>query len=208
MPLKSNLPLLSPQEMVTWTGHVTKWSKCRECPLCERRTKVVLARGTIPADILFVGEAPGPSEDLLGVPFCGPAGRLLDQIIKESVPREVDYCLSNLICCIPLEDESNKFEEPPDESVEACKPRLLELIDLVQPKLLVCVGRCSRDWFDQGYRHSIKLRKEVRKIDIIHPAAVLRVPLAHRGLMIQRAVVNVTNAVEEMLDACANTKTG
>lgn len=72
--------------MTTWLEHVEKWRDCMRCPLSEQRSNIVLARGTVPCDVLFVGEAPGASEDALGQPFVGPAGHLLDQVIERALP--------------------------------------------------------------------------------------------------------------------------
>ena len=75
--------------MTRYSLFVEKWKDCRDCYLCETRNRIVFARGTIPADVLFLGEAPGESENVTGVPFDGPAGNLLDAIIGRSVPKEV-----------------------------------------------------------------------------------------------------------------------
>jgi uracil-DNA glycosylase len=68
-----------------WSAHVDDWKDCTRCPLHTVRSNVVLARGSIPCDILFVGEAPGRSEDALGKPFVGPAGILLDEMIEDAL---------------------------------------------------------------------------------------------------------------------------
>ena len=68
-----------------WQAFAERWKDCRSCRLCEQRDKIVLARGTIPCDILMVGEAPGLSENSRGLPFDGPAGHRLDQIVAKVV---------------------------------------------------------------------------------------------------------------------------
>lgn len=73
--------------MITWLDHVEKWKDCQRCPLAQQRSNIVLARGTVPCDVLFIGEAPGASEDALGLPFVGPAGHLLNQIIERVLPQ-------------------------------------------------------------------------------------------------------------------------
>src|SRR5260370_28208053 len=119
--------------MTPFQLHVQRWQDCQACQLHKVRSRTVFCRGQLPCDLLFVGEAPGPSEDSTGLPFDGPAGRLLDNIIAQvwvllsSPPMRVAF--TNLVLCIPLEEEgSAKFSEPPDECVEACKPRLSEFI--------------------------------------------------------------------------------
>lgn len=71
--------------MTTWLEHVARWRDCQLCPLAQQRDNIVLARGTVPCDVLFVGEAPGVSEDALGLPFVGPAGQLLDQVVDRAL---------------------------------------------------------------------------------------------------------------------------
>lgn len=74
-----------------YSSHVERWKDCGGCSLCDRRTRVVLYRGKVPCDVLFVGEAPGESEDVVGVPFVGPAGKLLDSMIQDAFGR-LTFC--------------------------------------------------------------------------------------------------------------------
>ncbi len=67
--------------MSAWTDHVERWKDCTKCPLHTQRSNIVIARGQLPADVVFIGEAPGAIEDGTGLPFKDPAGALLDQII-------------------------------------------------------------------------------------------------------------------------------
>ena len=136
------------------------WDGCQRCDLCQWRKKVVHARGVLPCDVFFVGEAPGASEDILGRPFAGPAGKLLDRIVADAMralvrlyrpaggvaynPPELAFC--NLIGCIPKDSPSGKVGEPSKESILACAQRLIELVDVAQPKLVVCVGNLSEKW--------------------------------------------------------------
>ena len=176
--------------MTPWQQHQKKWLGCTRCPLHEGRCKVVLCRGPLPCDVLFVGEAPGASEDVLGTPFEGPAGHLLDSIIDEALmPRRLDVpirvAFTNLVGCIPKRD-GEKFEPEPSH-IKACAPRLRELLAMAKPKLVVAVGTLSAKWVDWQV-----------KIEIVHPAAILRANVAQRGLMIQRCVVRLANAVESL----------
>lgn len=67
-----------------YSAHVERWKSCQRCALGRTRDKIVLAKGRLPCDVLFVGEAPGESEDVIGLPFVGPAGRLLDEMIRDA----------------------------------------------------------------------------------------------------------------------------
>lgn len=183
--------------MTPYQQLLDEWKECDRCELCARRTRVVMARGKIPCDIAFVGEAPGESEDMLGSPFKGPAGHLLDQIVSRSVPEGVRCLFTNLVGCIPRNEEGGKTGEPPDESVRACAPRLQTLIRLAEPRLIVCVGTCARDWLDPKYRDCVKFHRPIPRIDVHHPAYILRANVVQRSLLVQRCVVTIANACEQ-----------
>jgi DNA polymerase len=174
--------------------HSARWKNCRKCSLCERRSKVVIARGRVPAEILFVGEAPGQSEDVIGLPFVGPAGKLLDEIIDQGLDGQYDYAITNLVCCIPLDENGSKVTEPPREAIMACDERLQEFVVMVDPRLFVCVGSLAQKWLSKnlGSEHHDEV------VSIVHPAAILRMDVSQRGLAIQRAVVTLQDAVEEL----------
>jgi len=108
-----------------WERHVRKWEDCQKCELAERRKNVVLFRGKVPNDVLFIGEAPGVVEDKFGKPFKGPAGLLLDDMISkaiEEVPAAKSYKMgfTNMISCIPLDEEGHKAKQPMPSHVREC----------------------------------------------------------------------------------------
>lgn len=209
--------------------HRAAWIDCERCELCKRRKSVVLARGVVPAEVLMLGEAPGQSEDVLGTPFEGPAGQLLDDIILQAVPGHVEIgedgnkenwiidvriAFTNLVACIPIGEGGVKTAEPPKESIEACAPRLREFVAICKPKLIVCVGALAETWAPRLLDPAIgNMRKQyersetgldrgivngIRVVAIQHPAAILRSNVAMRGLAVQRAVVILENAMEEI----------
>ena len=178
----------------TWDEHVARWKDCRACGLCDQRFRICLARGTAPCDVLFIGEAPGASEDALGLPFVGPAGRLLDQVIERAVtPLGVTYALTNLVCCFPAEAKATKDHQPTSAEIQACEPRLIDLVNVVRPRLIVCVGALAKQWVDH--------EDTVTCCDIDHPAFILRMPLAQKQMAVQKCVVQVRNAVEDVLQS-------
>lgn len=183
-----------------WKAHVERWSACDGCPLSERRTNVVLARGRIPCDVLFIGEAPGRSEDAHAQPFIGPAGKLLDAMIEAALgDTPLRLAFTNLIACIPLDEENNdKLGEPPYESVMACAGRLAEFVQIAMPRLVVRVGRHAQEWLQPGYQDSIRLGWDCSFVDIVHPAFILRKPIAFQSMERQRTVIILRNAVEEL----------
>lgn len=170
--------------------HTTKWRDCDRCLLSKCRNRIVMARGRIPAQILFVGEAPGDSEDVVGLPFVGPAGRLLDHVIERSLDGQYDYAITNLVCCLP-KDVSNAKGEPPKEAITACRPRLLEFIGICKPRLIVTVGLLAQ-------KHTPNL-EGVARVGITHPAAILRMDASQQPLAIKRCVVAVEDAIANYL---------
>lgn len=187
--------------MTPFQVHRSKWIDCQRCPLHEKRNKVCLVRGQLPAQVLFVGEAPGHSEDSLGVPFVGPAGKLLDKILDKAVPQDpqVTYALTNLVGCIPLELASDgsteKASEPDEEAIAACRPRLVEIARIVKPKLVVAVGKLAgKHLLADGNEFD-----DVGLIEVIHPAAILRSQPTSIPLLIQRTIVQIRSAIEKYI---------
>lgn len=176
-------------------SHVPKWNRCEACDLARGRKKVVFSRGTIPCDILFIGEAPGESEDVLGLPFVGPAGKLQDYIIERALPRHITYCLTNLVCCIPR-DEGKKASEPPAEAIAACSDRLAEFIGIAAPKVVVAVGKVALEALTAN-RTGYGLR-QVLIFGTLHPAYIIRTNVAQQGLLIQKTIIKLGEVVEAL----------
>lgn len=186
-------PVVSPYQQL-----VNKWKNCTKCDLCKRRCQVVMYRGAIPCDVLFVGEAPGESEDVIGRPFIGPAGDLLNRQIeaalKDSGLTEVKLGFVNLVGCIP-KDEERKKQEPTKKEIEACHPRLEALFKLAKPTAVVAVGKLSEQRlgsaFGTAHAHTF--------ISITHPAAILRADKSQQGLAIQRVIVQLAEVFESLI---------
>lgn len=184
--------------MTPYQRHKHDWHDCQKCPLSQYRRNVVLVRGSLPADILFVGEAPGISEDALGKPFCGPAGKLLDKMIEQATPRGLTFAFTNVIACIPYDNEGKKVSEPtqwPEESIKECRPRLVEMVEvLATPKVVVTVGAVSGRQMAAQFPH-----REFRLVNITHPAAILRANPAQQGIMYQKVVVILSDLFESFI---------
>lgn len=191
--------------MTRYELHVRNWKHCDRCESARTRHQVCLLRGTIPCDVLFIGEAPGESEDTLGRPFVGPAGILLNSIVSRAIGNRATVAFTNLVGCIPVEDGTNKATEPSDESIEACAPRLQEIVKIASPRLIVCVGKLASVkvgedslWLKGRIELTDNKGGSIKTVTITHPAAMLRTPFAARGLSIQRAVAIINQAVEEI----------
>lgn len=136
-----NQPAVTPYQAL-----VGRWHDCQRCHLAHGRRRVVMARGTVPCEVLFVGEAPGDSEDVVGRPFVGPAGKLMDHIIERALggpddPDTPSYALFNLVGCVPRSEDGNKSGAPDDEAIRACMPRLQDFAHTCDEPVLVSVNR-------------------------------------------------------------------
>lgn len=192
--------VMLPLPMTPWQRHKQRWGKGCGSDLCKKANRVVLARGSLPCDVLFVGEAPGKGENLSGVPFCGPAGQLLDQMIAKAVAQiPFTFALTNLTGCIPLNSDGAKVHEPEACDVEQCSERLLDMIDNVaRPRVIIAVGRAAEKWLDPKYAGTLRPREKVPITHIDHPAAILRQPVAMMGYLLQKAVVTIVTVAEEV----------
>lgn len=179
---------------LTWQSHVERWRNCQECDLCTQRGRVVLARGDIPCDLLFIGEAPGESEDVRGVPFWGPAGQLLDQIVRAALAdyRHLRVAFTNLVACFPAEAKRRGDNEPELAEIKACATRLREFVELCQPKLIVAVGALANEFLPYavgrpGERYTWE--------HITHPAAIKRMPIIQQDMAARRCVSIIQEAI-------------
>lgn len=182
---------------------VNEWKSCTRCPLHKTRTQVVHARGNVPADrldlcdVLFIGEAPGDSEDMTGQPFAGPAGFLLDDIISKAVPEGVYYTVANLTGCIPKTEEGLKSGKPDHDEIQACRPRLEKFIRMCDPQLIVTAGELAKDYTEQGLKSSVAFHKTIPMVSIIHPSFIItRMPLIARGNAVRRCIITVSKGIE------------
>jgi uracil-DNA glycosylase family 4 len=138
-----------------------QWESCEKCPLNQTRKKVVFGMGNPNAKILFVGEGPGEEEDATGEPFVGSSGKLLRALLSNAKMAWKDVYLTNVIACRPT-DAQKKNREPTTAERDACLPRVHEIIYIVDPWIVVPVGKMAlkalakgRDWAITEYRGSV-----------------------------------------------------
>lgn len=158
-----------------WKNLEDRCNSCNKCSLCKTKTNTVFGKGSKTATILFVGEAPGEQEDLQGIPFCGASGKLLDKYFAAIDMSSEDYYVANVLKCRPPHNR-----DPLPEEQEACIDFLREQFRLIQPKIIVCLGRIAAM---QIIKPDYKITKEhgtwVRKgkylmTAVYHPSLLLR----------------------------------
>ena len=149
---------------------------CLKCDLGKTRKKFVFGVGDFNASLLLVGEAPGEQEDLSGEPFVGRAGKLLDKMLSAiNRSRENDVFICNVLKCRPPDNR-----DPSKEEISKCEPYLVNQIDLIQPKLIVALGRVAGktllgvDKSLKDMRNTIHSYHGTNLIVTYHPAALLR----------------------------------
>ena len=135
--------------MLDWKALRGECAACTRCGLCETRRHVVFGMGNETADVMFVGEGPGEQEDLQGLPFVGPAGMLLDDMLSIiDLDRNRNCYIANIVKCRPPRNR-----DPLETEQDACIGYLQNQIQLVQPKILICLGRiAAKRMIDPDYR--------------------------------------------------------
>jgi uracil-DNA glycosylase len=155
-----------------------KMAKCSQCVLRTGCKNVVPGEGSVEAQIMFIGEGPGAKEDELGRPFVGAAGKFLDEMLGTINLKREEVYIANVVKCRPPNNR-----DPSPEEVAACWPWLMEQIKIIQPELIVTLGRHSMEIFLPGQKisqiHGKALRREIEGIGkkifytLYHPAAAL-----------------------------------
>jgi DNA polymerase len=165
-----------------WLQLRDRVSACRACGLCEGRTQTVFGTGDQTGSWLFVGEAPGADEDRLGEPFVGRAGMLLDAMLGAlSLSRREGVYIANVIKCRPPGNRN-----PMPEEIARCEPFLNEQVALLQPRLIVLMGRFAAQSMLateasiaslRGRIHSVQCQgRRIPAVVTYHPAYLLRNP--------------------------------
>jgi len=159
--------------MVTaWQSSRLRWKNGCDSKLCAAAQHVCLARGTLPCEILFVGEAPSIAADVVGEPFTGEIGAVMDEIITNAGAARYTCAFTNLICCVPRDPaDGAKVIPPPEAGILACRPRLQEFILLCKPRLIVAVGFYARCALRDMRSHAKGPAAPIA--EMIHPAAIL-----------------------------------
>jgi DNA polymerase len=170
---------------------------CTRCPLYRTKKNYVVGEGSRSPDIMFVGEGPGESEDEMGRPFVGRAGQLLDRIIHKMGYSRESVFIGNIVKCRP---PANR--DPQKEEVDACLPYLQRQIEMLKPKVLVCLGRVALNNLLGGDYAITRVRgqrffyENIPVIPTFHPSYILH-QRSREG--ISKAKWDVWNDMEKVL---------
>ena len=155
---------------------------CQQCEIAKYRNRVVPGEGAEDAEIMFIGEAPGWHEDQQGRPFVGPAGKFLDELLASIGLRREQVYIANVIKCRP---QGNR--DPLPAEIQNCRKWLERQIEIIQPKMIVTLGRYSMEMFFPGKSIS-KIHGTAQKRDNViyyamyHPAAALHQQSLRRAI--------------------------
>ena len=161
--------------MDSWKLLKSECAGCSRCELCETRTNLVFGVGNEAAEVMFIGEGPGEQEDLQGEPFVGPAGKLLDTMLELIDLDRSKVYIANVVKCRP---PRNRDPQPAEQ--DACAEWLERQIALVNPRLIVCLGRIAAM---KLIREDLRITREhgqwtqkngVWFTALYHPSALLR----------------------------------
>ncbi len=166
-------------EALDWEALASRVAGCRACVLCEGRTQAVFGTGDRSARWLIIGEAPGADEDRLGEPFVGRAGQLLNAMIQATGARREQVYIANIVKCRPPSNRNPRVEE-----ALSCAPYLARQIALIQPELILAVGRVAASNLLHSEETIGRMRGRVHRFDpgnipvvvTYHPAYLLRKP--------------------------------
>ena len=151
---------------------------CNKCELCKGRTNLVFGVGNENSKVMFIGEGPGENEDLQGEPFVGRSGQLLDKMLAAvDLDRHTNIYIANIVKCRPP-----KNRDPLPEEQDICIDWLRNQVKLIEPKIIVCLGRIAamkliKPDMKITKEHGIFFEKSgVLMMATLHPAALLRNP--------------------------------
>jgi uracil-DNA glycosylase family 4 len=160
--------------------------ECQKCPLGETRNKFVFGTGNTSADVMCIGEGPGADEDAQGLPFVGRAGRLLTDILKAIKFEREEVYIANVVKCRP---PGNRTPLPGE--MDTCLPYLKKQIELIRPKVILCLGLTAAQGLLKKRDSLTNMRGKVfdfnsdgfitKVMVTYHPAALLRNPNWKRG---------------------------
>ena len=179
--IQSYVPRTDAAGGADWNTLAATVRNCTLCGLCASRTQTVFGTGDVRARLMVIGEAPGADEDRQGEPFVGRAGQLLNSMLKAAGFAREQVYIANILKCRPPNNR-----EPLAEEAERCLPYLLQQIELVDPAVIICLGRIASRHLLGSDEALGRQRGRVHRLGrtpvivTYHPAYLLRSPAEKR----------------------------
>src|SRR3954466_1401196 len=183
VPPETAAPLVPPRPTITKLQEVAR--TCQACPLWKTGTQTVFGGGSRTAKVVFVGEQPGNDEDLAGKPFVGPAGKLLDKALVEAGIKRDEVYVTNVVKHFKWEPKGKRriHKKPSGKEIAACRPWLEAELEVLKPKVLVCLGAtAAQALLGKEFRVSQQRGQFVESelaehaVATVHPSSILRAP--------------------------------
>ncbi len=183
-------------QLLSWEDLQTRVSACQLCSLAKTRQHTVFGMGNPQAKLVIVGEAPGATEDQQGLPFVGRAGKLLDAMLQAINLQRSEIFITNILKCRPPNNR-----DPDPQEVACCTPYLERQLQLLQPRLLLALGRIAAHFLLNSTTTLSRLRGQqfhygTQRIPLLvtyHPAYLLRSPQdkdkAYQDLLLVRSLL-------------------
>jgi uracil-DNA glycosylase family protein len=178
-------------------------SHCTACDLYKNATQTVFGEGSSRAKMMLIGEQPGDKEDLLGHPFVGPAGHLLEAALEEAGIRRADTYITNIVKHFKWEPRGKRrlHKKPNAAEMKACRPWLDAELALVRPRIIVCLGATAAQTLlgksfrvtqERGRLIDFGPQPGMRILATVHPSSILRAPdEANRRAELQRFIADL-----------------
>ena len=133
--------------------------KCKRCDLVKTRRKncVVIGRGVVPADILFIGEAPGSADEILRKPLVGQAGRLLDEMIIRAGIINIKYYITNIVLCRPVGEKFAQNRPPSKIEIIKCTQNIMQIYKAVQPQAVIFMDKLALDHYKKEFNSTFTI---------------------------------------------------
>jgi uracil-DNA glycosylase len=184
---------------------------CRGCELYQRATQAVAGEGPTQARMVLVGETPGDEEDKTGRPFVGPAGVLLDQALLAAGINRQKVFVTNVVKHFKWEPRGKRrlHAKPSSREIAACRPWLEAELELIRPRVIVCLGATAaqallgRTFLVTKRRGEVVSGSHWQAVATYHPSAVLRAPDAAAREQMKQSLIDDLGVAARILASCA-----
>lgn len=163
---------LNQSALDNYNRHESAWRHCVRCQIGELALCHVFARGTLPCEFLFIGEAPGKDENRIGLPFVGMSGDVLNGIIEWVYSRQpFHYAITNTVACRPTNYKNGPNRQPTDEEQSNCANRFDDILTFSKAQAIILLGHVARDYW---LGKEADVVNKYPMLELPHPSRILR----------------------------------